>query len=113
MITVYGIPNCDKVRKTRKWLREQAVTHEFHDFRREGVDAALLREWINQLGCEALLNRRGTTWRQLNDAERQQADSDEGAIQLMQSNPSLIRRPVVERRGRIVCGFDPQQLRNL
>lgn len=113
MITIYGIPNCDKVRKTRKWFSDQAVIHRFHDFRRDGVDASLLREWINQLGSDALLNRRGTTWRQLDDAERLQADSDEGAIRLMQSNPSLIRRPVVEHSGRIVCGFDPDQLRNL
>lgn len=113
MITIYGIANCDKVRQTRKWFKEQAVEHQFHDFRRDGVETTMLRKWLEQLGSNILLNRRGTTWRQLDESQKKQAESDEGVISLMQAQPAVIKRPIVEKQGHIICGFDPEQFKAL
>jgi arsenate reductase len=105
MITMYGIPNCDTVKKARSWMTEHGVDHEFHDFKKAGVPPAL-DAWIAQLGWEPLVNRKGTTWRKL-DAQAQAAVQDPAsAAALMQANPSVIKRPVVDWNGqRLTVGF--------
>ena len=106
--TVYGIPNCDTVKKARSWLSEQGITYEFHDFKKQGVPAERLPQWMQAVGWEKLLNRQGTTWRKL-DADTQAGAQDAaGAAALMQQQPSVIKRPVVQwPHGRITVGFAP------
>jgi arsenate reductase (glutaredoxin) len=96
MITLYGIPNCDTVKKARTWLNEHGVAHAFHDFRKQGVSEVTLNQWIDALGWEPLLNRKGTTWRGLEDAERTAVIDAFTARTLMEAKPSLIKRPVVQ-----------------
>lgn len=103
-IVLYGIPNCDTVRKARKALDAAGVEHRFHDVRKDGVDEGRLRRWVDALGWEVLVNRRGTTWRQLPEEQRQSLDA-EAAIALMREHPALIRRPVIERDGRVTVGW--------
>ena len=110
MIHLYGIPNCDTVKKARAWLAERGEACQFHDFKKEGVDSAALSAWCEALGWEKLLNRQGTTWRKL-DAETQQAANDSASAQrLMCEQTSLIKRPVVKWQGEsdecITVGFD-------
>jgi arsenate reductase len=113
MHTVYGIPNCDTVKKARGWLTEHGVAHRFHDFRKEGVPAGRLDDWLSQLGWERLVNRKGTTWRRL-DATAQQAVQDAASARaLMVSEPSVIKRPVVDwADGRTTAGFDAADWRS-
>ncbi len=104
MITLYGIPNCDTVKKARAWLDARGVAFDFHDYKRAGVDEERLRGWASELGWERLLNRAGTTFRQLPDAEKQDLDEDK-AIALMLAQPSMIKRPVVDLGDRRLVGF--------
>ncbi len=107
MLTLHGIPNCDTVRKARKWLTEHGVEYRFHDFRKEGLDPAALRRWAEAAGWESLLNRRGQTWRKLDPAVRETLDKV-SALEWMQKEPTLIKRPVVEwPDGNVTVGFDP------
>lgn len=108
-IVVYGIPNCDTVRKARAWLAERGVPHRFHDFKKQGVPADRLDAWVPQVGWENLLNRKGTTWRKLDAAAQGGARDAEGAKALMLGNPSVIKRPVVEWSGKTTVGFDAAQ----
>ena len=103
---LYGIPNCDTVRKARRWLSDHGIQAIFHDFRKDGVDENQLRAWITQVGWEALVNRRGATWRQLPDAVKHQVNNAQAAIALMRENPSVIKRPVLEANGVLQIGFD-------
>ena len=109
MITVYGIRNCDTVKKARTWLAECSKSHEFHDFKKHGVPPAELARWADVVGWEALLNRKGTTWRQLN-LEAQLVVVDSASAQaLMLAQASVIKRPVVDwGEGDVTVGFDPQ-----
>jgi Spx/MgsR family transcriptional regulator len=95
MIQLYGIPNCDTIKKARAWLEGRGVEYRFHDYKRDGIDEARLRGWIDELGWEALVNRRGTTWRRLPEEVREQMDT-EAAIRIMLETPSIIRRPVLD-----------------
>jgi Spx/MgsR family transcriptional regulator len=104
MITLYGIKNCDTVRKARRWLDEQSIAHQFHDFRADGLEPALLEAWADQLGWEPLLNRRGTTYRQL-PPERTASLDRAAALALMLEQPALIKRPVVVRNDEVRVGF--------
>ena len=97
-ITLYGIANCDTVRKARAWLGAQGLEHHFHDFKKHGVPAALLQGWVDTLGWEALVNRRGTTWRQLDAAAQAGVCDAASAAALLQAHPSAIKRPVVQWR---------------
>ena len=106
MVTLYGIPNCDTVKRARAWLGERGVAYTFHDYKKAGVDPARLAAWIDRLGWETLLNRRGTTFRALPEADRQQLDAAKAA-RLMIAQPSLIKRPVVEAGGDLLVGFNP------
>jgi arsenate reductase (glutaredoxin) len=104
--TVYGIPNCDTVKKARIWLEGHGVGYAFHDYKKAGVDEASLRAWCAQFGWEKVLNRAGTTFRKLPDADRAGLDEDK-AVALMLAQPSMIKRPVVERGDIRLIGFDP------
>ena len=103
-IEVYGIPNCDTIKKARQWLDARGVDYAFHDYKKEGADPERLRKWITAAGVDTVLNRRGTTFRKLSDAEK--ADVDEAkAVTLLQQHPSMIKRPVVEYPGGLLVGF--------
>ena len=111
---VYGIANCDSVKKARAWLQAEGRVFAFHDFKRDGLGQALLDRWIAAVGWELLLNRRGTTWRGLSDAARATADSASGASTLMLEQPSLVKRPVIEwPDGTVSVGFDPAHFAEL
>lgn len=108
MITLYGIKNCDTCRKARKWLTAEGIAHQYHDFREDGLDAKDLRGWIAALGWETLLNTRGTTWRNLPRADRENLTPDKAAA-LMLANPTLIKRPVFDAGGKYLVGFSSAQ----
>jgi len=104
---VYGIPNCDTVKRARAWLAERGAAHAFHDFKKAGLPASRLDAWIAQLGWEPLVNRRGLTWKKLDVATRTRIVDAAGARALMLATPSIVRRPVVEwPRGELTVGFD-------
>ena len=107
MITVYGIPNCDTVKRARAWLTSRGVDHAFHDFKRQGVPAARLDAWIAAGGWERLVNRQGTTWRKLDEGVKAGVVDATSARALMLAQASVIKRPVVEwRDGAVTVGFD-------
>jgi len=108
MITVYGIANCDTVRKARTWLDAAGVGFTFHDYKKQGVDRSTLDRWVGAGGWEPLLNRAGTTFRKLPDADKAGLDR-ERAITLMLAQPSMIKRPIVEGAGPLVIGFTPDK----
>jgi arsenate reductase (glutaredoxin) len=105
MITLYGIKNCDTVKKARAWLDARGVAYAFHDYKSAGIDAARLRGWAAELGWDKLLNRAGTTFRKLPDADKQDLTEDK-AVALMLARPSIIKRPVLELGDRPLVGFD-------
>ncbi len=108
-VKVYGIANCDTVKKARQWLDTHALPYQFHDFKKLGVRDAELRAWFQACGWEALLNRRGTTWRQLDAAAQAAVVDAESAAALMRAQPSVIKRPVVRwPAGAITVGFEPE-----
>lgn len=110
-LLVYGIPNCNTVKKARTWLDEQGVGFVFHDYKKQGVPADRLDAWIAQVGWEALVNRKGTTWRQLDDATKAGVVDAASAKAVMLQQASVIKRPVIERDGRVLCvGFDEAQI---
>jgi len=104
MITLYGIPNCDTVKKARKWLLAHDIDYRFHNYKSNGVPEKELNNWIKQVGWETLLNKRGTTWRKLDDASKDKL-TEKSAVRLMRDNPSLIKRPVLDHDGKITVGF--------
>ncbi|MBY3209404.1 MULTISPECIES: ArsC family reductase [Rhizobium] len=106
-VTIYGIKNCDTMKKARSWLEEHSVAYEFHDYKALGIDLAHLETWIDQAGLDTVLNRAGTTFRKLPDAERENL-SREKAIQLMLDQPSMIKRPVLEVESKLLVGFKPE-----
>ncbi len=105
-VTIYGIKNCDTMKKARDWLAQAGVAHDFHDYKVAGIDAAMLRKWTAEVGWETLLNRAGTTFRKLPDADRAGVDAAK-AVALMQAQPSMIKRPVLDIDGRLLVGFKP------
>jgi Spx/MgsR family transcriptional regulator len=105
--TLYGIRNCDTMKKARAWLDAKGVPYTFHDYKAEGIDRPCLEAWAGSVGWETLLNRAGTTFRKLPDADR--ADLDERkALALMLDQPSMIKRPVLDLGGRLLVGFKPE-----
>lgn len=104
MITIYGIPNCDTVKRARTWLKDQGIEHRFHDFRKDGIGVKTLQQWLKEVGGDVLINRRGTTWRRLGDADKAKADGA-GAAELLAREPSLIKRPVFDLGGKRLVGF--------
>lgn len=111
MITVYGIRQCDTCRKALKWLEQENVTHQFHDLRADGLDAARLSTWLGSDYADRLVNRRSTTWRSLHDEQKQAQDDD--LLTLLLEHPTLLKRPLFETGGRLVAvGFSPDTLRD-
>lgn len=105
MITLYGIKNCDTMKKARRWLDEHDVAYEFHDYKKEGIDDKTLKTWCKKLGWETLLNRRGTTWRKLPEKVKDNID-EKSAINIMLEQPSIIKRPVIKFGNQYLAGFD-------
>lgn len=106
MTTLYGIPNCDTVKKARAWLTEHGVAHTFHDFKKQGVPAAALDRWLQAAGWDTVINRKGTTWRQLDEDTRTGVTDAASARTVALAHASVIKRPVVEwADGRITVGF--------
>ena len=105
-VTLYGIPNCDTVKKARDWLDARGVTYAFHDYKKLGADPVKLAAWVAAAGWETVLNRAGTTFRKLPDAEKQGLNAAK-AVAVMAAYPSCIKRPVVEHQGGLLVGFKP------
>ncbi|MBM3114522.1 ArsC family reductase [Jeongeupia naejangsanensis] len=105
---LYGIPNCDTVKKARTWLTEHGHEYDWHDYKKLGVTAELLAGWIAQSGWEPLVNKAGTTWRKLDEASKAAVVDADSAIALMLAHPSVIKRPVLDRDGRITVGYKPE-----
>lgn len=107
MITMYGIPNCDTVKKARVWLDQHGVAYAFHDYKKAGADRAKLEQWVDEHGWETVLNRVGTTFKKLPDADKANLDRDK-AVALMLTQPSMIKRPVLDLGDRRLVGFKPE-----
>ena len=111
-ITVYGIPNCDTVKKARVWLQEQGIDFVFHNFKKDGLDRESIERWLTHVNLDVLINRKGTTWRALSDEQKASCDHSEQAIALMLTSPSVIKRPVLQiisqDKQQVTVGFSPQ-----
>ena len=115
-ITIYGIKSCSTMKKAFTKLDELGVNYDFHDYKKQGIDKDTIQRWVNELGIDKVLNKRGTTWRKLEDAQKQAADSDvDNAIDLLIENTSMIKRPIVEGQLAdkiqpiLLCGFDEDE----
>jgi len=114
MATMYGIPNCDTIKKARRWLDDHGIKYDFHDYKKAGIDENTLKQWCRVLGHDALLNTRGTTWRKLDDSVK--ADIDENkAIAIMMEHTSIIKRPVLDvgKGKKLLLGFDETAYKSL
>lgn len=107
-VTLYGIPNCDTVKKARTWLGERGIEYVFHDYKKQGADPGKVADWVAQAGLDRVLNRAGTTFRKLPDAVKTDLGGDE-AVALMVAQPSCIKRPIVEHDGGLLVGFRPDE----
>lgn len=112
MITLYGIPNCGTVKKARVWLEEKGVEYRFHDFKKQGLDARTAEAWVKELGTDKLVNRKGTTWRKLDDAT-QALLQGQNPVPSMLENLSVIKRPVIDLGDRRLVGFGPDEVATL
>lgn len=106
---LYAIPNCDTVKKARKWLEENGVAYEFHDYKKRGADAAFLVKACDQFGWQRVVNQKGMTWRKLDDVAKAVIVDDASAIALMQEKPSVIKRPIMQHKGGLLLGFDADE----
>jgi arsenate reductase (glutaredoxin) len=106
-VTIYGIKNCDTMKKARGWLDAHRIAYVFHDYKASGIDRDALERWAGEVGWEALLNRAGTTFRKLPDTDREQL-TEKKAMSLMRAQPSMIKRPVLEAGGKLLVGFKPE-----
>jgi arsenate reductase len=107
-VTLYGIPNCDTVKKARTWLTENGIAHDFHDLKKAGIDRELIHGWLQHLEWETLVNRKGTTWRALDDERKAAVKDAETATKLMLESPSVIKRPVLVTAERTHVGFSAE-----
>lgn len=113
-MTVYGIKNCNTVKSALEWLKKHQVGYDFHDYKAKGVTEAKLKEWAKQLGWESLVNKRGTTWRQLDESVQNSITSEKAAIALMMQKTSVIKRPLLEKDGKVLAlGFDEPAYKKL
>lgn len=111
---IYGIPNCDTVKKARTWLKNNNIQHEFHDFKKDGITLERLQTWADQVGWEKLLKKQGSTWGKLPDEVKQSANNQAAVLALMLEKPNLIKRPVIERDGQVLLlGFDEAKYQSL
>jgi Spx/MgsR family transcriptional regulator len=111
-VTIYGLATCDTTRAARKWLDGQGVAHAFHDVREDGLTKPLVESWIKQLGWEKVLNKASTTWRELPEKEKAGVD-EKKAIALLLAHPTLVKRPVLDRSGKLSLGFKPLAYKEL
>lgn len=109
---VYGIPNCNTVKKAIDWLKSNADDFEFYDYKKKGISEEKLREWSKEVGWEKLINKKGTTWRTLPAEQQQKVTNEKSAIELMIEKPSVIKRPVIEKDGKLIVGFDEEEYKN-
>ena len=109
MITVYGIPNCDTIKKTQDWLKKNKIDYRFHDYKKEGISKEKLSAWCKKAGWEVLLNKKSTTWKALSPEEQQAVTNDASAIKVMMKNNSIIKRPVIEKGDVILVGFNDNE----
>jgi len=107
-VTLYGIPNCDTVKKARNWLEANGIGYAFHDYKKAGADAGKLNAWVEAAGWEKVLNRAGTTFRKLSEEDKADLDAAK-AVRVMAANPSCIKRPIVEYPGGLLVGFKPEE----
>jgi len=112
-ITIYGIPNCDTVKKARTWLAEHQQEFVFHDFKKQGLSRDIVAGWLQHLSRDVLVNRKGTTWRALSDERKASIVDDEAAIALMLESPSVIKRPVLDKNGAFSVGFSDAQYQQI
>ena len=112
-LIVYGIPNCDTVKKTRDWLKKKKIGFQFHDYKKQGIGKVKLEDWCAKVGWEVLLNRKSATWRELSGAEQERATNQPMAIKIMMKNNSIIKRPVIEFGEKLVVGFDEEEYKML
>ena len=113
-MTVYGIKNCNTVKSALDWLKKNKVEFEFHDYKSKGITDAKLKDWSKQVGWESLVNKRGTTWRQLDEAVQKKVTSEATAISLMIDKTSVIKRPLIEDNGKVIAlGFDETDYKKL
>ncbi|MCS6765324.1 MAG: ArsC family reductase [Candidatus Protistobacter heckmanni] len=108
-IVVHGIPNCDTVKRARTWLESQGVAYRFHDFRKDGITADMIKGWLQKVPRDVLINRKGTTWRKLPENVQAAAESESDAVALMLAQPSVIKRPVLAAGDALLVGFDPDR----
>ena len=111
-VTLYGIANCDTIKKAKTWLDQAGITYHFHDYRKQGLDVDALNQWIDHLGWEAMLNKRGTTWRQLPEHRKTTMDR-QSAIDVMLENPAIIKRPLLDKDNDFHLGFRDAQYQAL
>jgi Spx/MgsR family transcriptional regulator len=111
-VTLYGISSCDTIRKARTWLKNQQIEFQFHDYRKQGLEQKLLESMISVLGWEAMLNRRGTTWRALPDTVKEQIDQS-SAMRVMLDNPAIIKRPLLATANQLHLGFSDRQYQEI
>lgn len=106
-MTVYGIKNCNTVKTALDWLKKKNMDYDFHDYKTKGISEEVLKKWCSQVGWESLINKRGTTWRQLDETVQEKIVNEKSAIKLMQEKTSVIKRPLIEKEGKIIAlGFD-------
>ena len=108
MSIMYGIKNCDTIKKARKWLEAENIDYTFHDYKKDGVDEALFKSWLSELGWELIINRRGTTWRKLPDEQKENMNNA-SALEAMLDNPSIIKRPLLVHNGQKLLGFKAEE----
>jgi arsenate reductase (glutaredoxin) len=113
-MTVYGIKNCNTVKSAIDWLKSKNIAFEFHDYKSRGITDAKLKDWTKQVGWESLVNKKGTTWRQLDDATKAKVTNESAAIDLMKEKTSIIKRPLLEENGKVITlGFDEETFSKL
>ncbi|HVW72210.1 MAG TPA: ArsC family reductase [Rhizomicrobium sp.] len=111
-VKIYGIKNCDTMKRARAWLEGHKVDYDFHDYKSAGIDRPMLEGWVKKVGWEVLLNRAGTTFKKLPDADKQGL-TEKKAIALMLAQPAMIKRPVLEAKGKLTVGFKPEEYKKL
>lgn len=109
---VYGITNCNTVKKGIEWLKQNKLEFEFHDYKKKGISREKLADWIKTFGWENLINKKGTTWRKLSPEEQQKVVDADSAIALMMEKPSVIKRPIIETEGKLLIGFDEEEYKS-